>query len=76
MFTFMILLLITSAWMINLTGTVNFLKFRTLSLFFFINKIETIMAGINNILVRIVNREDPDQTASSEAVCFGSALLV
>ena len=27
-----------------------------------------IMAGINKILVRMANREDPDQTASSEAV--------
>ena len=27
------------------------------------------------MLVRIANIEDPDQTASSEAVCSGSALL-
>ena len=27
-----------------------------------------IKAGINKMLVRIANREDPDQTASSEAV--------
>ena len=27
------------------------------------------------MLVRIANREDPDQTASSEAVWSGSALL-
>ena len=27
-----------------------------------------IRAGIHKILVRIANREDPDQTASSEAV--------
>ena len=35
-----------------------------------------IMAGIYQMLVRIANREDPDQTASSEAVWSGSALLV
>ena len=28
------------------------------------------------MFVRIVNREGPDQTASSEAVCSGSALFV
>ena len=32
-------------------------------------------AGIHRI-VRIANREDPDQTASSEAVWSGSALFV
>ena len=31
-------------------------------------KILVIMAGIYNMLARIANREDPDQTASSEAV--------
>ena len=33
-------------------------------------------AVIHKMLVRIVNREDPDQTASSEAVRSGSALFV
>ena len=33
-------------------------------------------AGIHKIAVRIANREDPDQTASSEAVWSGSALFV
>ena len=28
------------------------------------------------MLVRIANRTDPDQTASSEAVGFGSALFI
>ena len=32
--------------------------------------------GINKKYVRIANREDPDQTASSEAVWSGSALFV
>ena len=35
-----------------------------------------IKAGISKMLVRIANREDPDQTASFEAVWSGSALLV
>ena len=35
-----------------------------------------IMADIHKMLVRIANREDPDQTASSEAVWSGSALFV
>ena len=34
------------------------------------------MAGIHKMLVRISNREDPDQTASAEAVWSGSALFV
>ena len=35
-----------------------------------------IKSGIHKMLVRIANREDPDQTASSEAVWSGSALFV
>ena len=34
----------------------------------FSNKILVIRAGIHKMIVRIANREDPDQTASSEAV--------
>ena len=34
-----------------------------------------IRTGTQEILVRIAHREDPDQTASSEAVWFGSALF-
>ena len=45
-------------------------------LFLFYNKLVAIRAGINKMLVRIANREDPDQTASSEAVRSGSALFV
>ena len=37
-------------------------------LILFSNKILIFRAGIHKILVRIANREDPDQTASSEAV--------
>ena len=37
-------------------------------LFLFSNKMVVIRAGINKMIVRIANREDPDQTASSEAV--------
>ena len=36
--------------------------------FLFTNKMLVIRTGINKMLVRIANREDPDQTASSEAV--------
>ena len=35
-----------------------------------------IRAGIQKMLARIANREDPDQTASSEAVRSGSSLFV
>ena len=35
-----------------------------------------IQAGIHKLLVKIANTEDPDQTASEEAVCSGSALFV
>ena len=33
-------------------------------------------AEIHKMLVRVTNREDPDHTASSEAVWSGSALFV
>ena len=44
------------------------LKFRTLFSFCYSNKMLVTWAGIHKMLVRMVNREDPDQTASSEAV--------
>ena len=47
---------------------VNVLKFRTLFLFLFSYKMLVLRSGINKMLNRIANREDPDQTASSEAV--------
>ena len=37
-------------------------------LFLFSNKMVVIRAGTHKMLVRIANREDPDQAASSEAV--------
>ena len=37
-------------------------------LFLYTNKMLVIRAGSHEILVRLANREDPDQTASSEAV--------
>ena len=37
-------------------------------LFLFSNKMLVFRPGIHKILVRVANREDPDQTASSEAV--------
>ena len=45
-------------------------------LFRFSNKMLVIRAGKHKILVRIANREDPDQTASPVAVLSGSALFV
>ena len=47
--------------------TVNVLKIRTL-LFLFSNKMLVFRAGTHKVFVRIANREDPDQTVSSEAV--------
>ena len=35
-----------------------------------------IKAGMHNMLVRIANRVDHDQTVSSEAILCGSALFV
>ena len=37
-------------------------------LFLFSNKLLAIRAGVHKMLVRIANREDPNQTASEEAV--------
>ena len=54
--------------------TVNILKLRTL--FSFCSQMLVFMTVIYEMLVRIANREDPDQTASSEAVLSGSALFV
>ena len=39
-----------------------------ISNFLFSNKMLVVMAGIHKMLGRIANREEPDQTASSEAV--------
>ena len=43
-------------------------KIFNLFLFLFSNKIVVNRTGIHQMFVRIPNREDPDQTASSEAV--------
>ena len=45
-------------------------------LFLFSNNMLVFTAGINKMHVIIANVEDPDQTASSEAVWTGSALFV
>ena len=45
-------------------------------LFLFSNKMLVLGAGMYKFLVRVANREDPDQTASEEAVSPGSALFV
>ena len=47
---------------IHVFATVNVLKIFLFSINFFSR------AGFNKMLVRIANREDPDQTAYSEAV--------
>ena len=52
--------------------TANVLKFRTL----FSNKMLVFRTEIHKLLVSIANSEDPDQTASSEAVWSGSVLFV
>ena len=49
-------------------NTVYVLNFQTLLLFLFSNEMLVLRAGSHKILVRIANREYPDQTASSEAV--------
>ena len=43
---------------------------------FVLNRTLVISATTHKMLVRIANREDPDQTASSEAVWSCSALFV
>ena len=48
-------------------STVNVLRFCTF-LYPFSNKMWVIRGGIHKMLVRKPNREDPDQTASEEAV--------
>ena len=47
---------------------VKVLIFQTLFFFPFSNKMLVLRAGIHKMIVRIANREDPDQTASEEAV--------
>ena len=56
--------------------TVNVLKFWSLFSFCLVNEMLIIMVGIHKMHVPIPNREDPDQTASSEAIWSGSALFV
>ena len=41
-----------------------------------LSKMLVFRAGIHKTLGRIANRDDSDQTASTEAVCSGSALFV
>ena len=51
-----------------ISSTVNVLKFQTPFLFLSLNKILVIRPGNHKMYVRLANRDDPDQTASSEAV--------
>ena len=46
----------------------KFSKISNIFLFPFSNKLLVVMTGIHKMLVRIANREYPDQTASLEAV--------
>ena len=48
-----------------------FIKKLNTFLFLFSNKIVVTSTGIHNMIVRIANNEDADQTASSEAVYLG-----
>ena len=52
------------------------LKISNTFLVLYSNKMLINRAKIQKIFLRIANREDPDQTASEEAVWSGSALFV
>ena len=54
--------------LISRTYNGNCFKIASNFLIQFSNKMLVIKAGIHKMLVRIKNREDPDQTVSSEAV--------
>ena len=54
----------------------NCSKISNTFLFPYSNKMLVFRAEIHRMLVRIANRADPDQTASSEAVWSGSVLFV
>ena len=55
-------------------GNFAYSKFSTISLL--TNKMLVIRAGRHKVLSELTNREDPDKTASKEAVWSGSALFV
>ena len=62
----------------KLPRLLHYSKFSKISytlLFLFSNKMLVIRADIHKKVNRIANREDPDQTASEEAVWSGSALF-
>ena len=64
-----------TSFQLPMGNTVTVLKFRTL--FYFFSQMKCWFSGLEfHIFVRIAKREDPDQTASSEAVRSGSALFV
>ena len=54
----------------------KYFKILNTILFLLSNKMLVIMAGNHKMLIIKANREDPDQTASSEAVWSGCALFV
>ena len=54
----------------------NFSLISNSLLYLHLNEMLFIKAWIHKMFVRIANREDPDQTASTEAVWSGSALFI
>ena len=54
---------------------ISYAKCLNIFLFLFLNTLLVIRTGIYKMLASIANREDPDQTASSEVVSSGFTLL-
>ena len=52
----------------------KFSEIRNISLFQLSSKMLVVRAEIHKMLVRIANREDPDQTASSEETASSEAV--
>ena len=65
-----------TSFQVPMENTVTVLKFRTL--FSFCYQIKCWFSGLefHNCFVRVAKRDDPDQTALSEAVLSGSVLFV
>ena len=51
-----------------LNDNLNALKYQNIFTFSVLNKMFIIIALIHQMLIRIANKEEPDQTVSSEAV--------
>ena len=59
--------------LISVFGNAKYLFTAKFSLFS--NKMLVFRGGIHKMLVKLANREDPDQTASSEVVLSGSTVF-